>query len=296
MKGELMMKRTIIPTIFVFIGALFLLACGQDNKPAELAVKAAETAVNTAKAEAVKYVPDQVKSLEDALAAVKEKFAKKEYKDVIPEAQALANKAKEVLDAAKLKKEEMVASWTGISEELPKMVETMQGKVDELSKAKKLPADLTSEKFVEAKAGLAAIKEEWAKAMENFKAGNVADALVSATAIKEKASQTMALLGLTAAASVPAEVKPEAAPAPAAAEPEKAPAKAEAAAGKGENLKWFQKALNDLGAEPKLAVDGRYGPATKRALMKFQTAAGLKSDGKASAETEAAMKQKLAGK
>jgi len=294
-----MMKKALVSTvstIFVFVGALFLLSCGADSKPAELAVKAAETAVNTAKAEAVKYVPDQVKSLEDALAAVKEKFAKKEYKDVVPEAQALADKAKEVLDAAKLKKEEMAASWTGISQELPKMVELMQGKVDELSQAKKLPTDFTSEKFVEAKAGLASIKEEWAKAMENFKAGNVADALASANAIKEKATQTMGLLGLTAAASAPVEAKPEAAPAPAAAEPEKAPAKAEAAAGKGEDLKWYQKALNDLGAEPKLAVDGRYGPATKRALTKFQTAAGLKAEGKANAETEAALKKKLAGR
>jgi len=299
MKGELMMmKKTIVSTVFVFISVLFLLACAGDNKPAEMAVKAAEEAVNTAKTEAVKYVPDQVKSLEDSLAAVKDKLAKKDYKAVVPEAQALAGKAKEVIEAAKLKKEEMTASWTSMSQEFPKMIETMQSKVDLLSQAKKLPADMTTEKFAEAKTGLAAAKEEWAKAMENFKAGNVADAISTANAAKEKAMQTMGLLGLSATAAPV--VAPSTAPAaaaaaaPAVAEPEKLPAKPES--DKGDKVKWLQKALNDLGAEPKLAVDGRPGPATRRALMKFQTAAGIAADGKVGLATETAIKQKLADK
>jgi len=297
MKGELMMmKKTIVLTVFVFISVLFLLACAGDNKPAEMAVKAAEEAVNTAKTEAVKYVPDQVKSLEDSLVAVKDTLAKKDYKAVLTEAQALSDKAKEVMEAAKLKKEEMTASWTGISQELPKMVETMQSKVDLLSQAKKLPSEISTEKFAEAKAGLATLKEEWAKTLEKFNAGNIAEALSSATVLKEKALQTMGILGLSApaatAVTAPETAAPEmSAPAPAApevAEPDKLSGK--------DRVKWLQQALNNLGADPKLAVDGILGASTKDAVKKFQTAAGMTADGKVGPTTEAAIKDKLAKK
>lgn len=298
------MKKTIIVTILAFISTLFLLACAGDNKPAEMAIKAAEEAVNTAKTEAAKYIPDQVKSLEDSLAAVKEKFAKKDYAAVVTEAQALAAKAKEVMDSAKLKKEEMTASWTSMSQELPKMAEMMQGKIDSLSKAKKLPADLTTEKFAEAKAGLASLKEEWAKALQNFNAGNIAEAVASAKVLKEKAVQTMGILGLSLPAAGPPAVETPsgaspsaqtpAAAAPPAAEPEKAPAKAEEKSDKGDKVSWLQKSLNDLGAEPKLTVDGRLGPATKQAVMKFQKSAGITADGIVGPATKKAIQEKLA--
>ena len=191
------MKRKIFClAIILLLGSVMLIGCASDKGPAEQAVKAAEEAINSTKAEAAKYVPDQVKSLESALAAVKDKFAKGEYKAAISEAQALAGKAKGVVDAAKAKKEELTKTWTNLNEGLPKMVEAIQSRVDILSQSKKLPANLTAEKFAEAKTGLAAAKEEWAKALENFKAGNYADAVSVANSVKEKAVKAMETLGL----------------------------------------------------------------------------------------------------
>jgi uncharacterized protein YicC (UPF0701 family) len=172
------------------------IACASQKGPAEQAIKAAEEAINATKAEAVKYVPDQVKSLESALAAVKDKFTKGDYKAVITEAQALVGKAKGVLDAAKAKKEELTKKWTDLSQGLPKMVEAIQSRVDILSQSKKLPATITAEKFAEAKSGLTAAKEEWGKALENFKAGNLTDAVSVANSVKEKAVKIMEILGL----------------------------------------------------------------------------------------------------
>lgn len=60
-----------------------------------------------------------------------------------------------------------------------------------------------------------------------------------------------------------------------------------------DEVKWLQDALNDLGADPKLVVDGRYGPATRRAVKIFQAAAGLVADGIAGPVTEAAIKVRL---
>jgi hypothetical protein len=76
------------------------------------------------------------------------------------------------------------------------MVEAIQSRVDILSKSKKLPANLTAEKFEDAKSGLAAAKEEWGKALESFKAGNLAEAVSMAKSVKDKAVATMDTLGM----------------------------------------------------------------------------------------------------
>jgi type I site-specific restriction-modification system R (restriction) subunit len=191
-----MKKNLLSLAITLFVSTVMLISCASDKGPAEVAVKAAEEAINATKAEAAKIVPDEVKSLESALAAVKDNFAKKAYKAALTEAQALAGKAKGVMDAAKAKKEELTKTWTDLSQGLPKMVGAIQSRVDILSKAKKLPANLTAEKFAEAKSGLTAAKEEWAKALESFKAGNYADAVSVANSVKGKAAKTMEILGL----------------------------------------------------------------------------------------------------
>ena len=60
-----------------------------------------------------------------------------------------------------------------------------------------------------------------------------------------------------------------------------------------DNVKWLQEALNSLGANPQLDVDGRYGPATQQAVKNFQVVAGIVADGIAGPVTEAAIKLKL---
>jgi putative chitinase len=60
------------------------------------------------------------------------------------------------------------------------------------------------------------------------------------------------------------------------------------------SMKWLQQSLNDLGANPKLTVDGLSGPATVQAVKIFQTQAHLTADGKAGPMTKAAIKQALA--
>jgi putative chitinase len=57
---------------------------------------------------------------------------------------------------------------------------------------------------------------------------------------------------------------------------------------------WLQTALNNLGAQPSLVVDGRYGPATEQAVRQFQQVAGLTADGVAGDVTRAAMRLRLA--
>jgi putative chitinase len=60
-----------------------------------------------------------------------------------------------------------------------------------------------------------------------------------------------------------------------------------------ENTRWIQGSLNDLGADPPVLVDGKYGPETVAAVEWLQSIANLKVDGIAGNVTRAAMKRKL---
>jgi hypothetical protein len=175
--------------------ALVLLsACASDKAPAEQAVKAAEAAVAEVKSDAAKWIPDQVQALDASLAAVKEKFAKGDYKAVLTEAPALAAKAKDVAAAATAKKAELTKAWDEMSAGLPKMVESVKSRVDILSKSKKLPANVTKENFETAKADLADATKGWEDANAAFKGGNIADAVAKADAVKKKAVEALEAL------------------------------------------------------------------------------------------------------
>jgi hypothetical protein len=191
-----MLKRSFVPVVVVMIFALFV-ACGSKEKPlAEQAIKAAEEALNSVKGEAVKYVPDQVKSVEDAIKAAKASFDKGDYPGALNAAKDLPAKAKDLAKAAADKKAELTKKWEELSANLPKMVEAIKSRVDILSESKKLPADIDQAKLDGAKTGLASINEIWTQATEAFKGGNLTDALAKASAVKDKAVGIMTSLGM----------------------------------------------------------------------------------------------------
>jgi len=196
MKGEFMKRHYIYVVVIMLICSLAVFGCAKDKGPAETAVKAAEDAYAAIKAEAAKAVPDKAKEIETALAAAKEKLTKKDYKAALTDAQAVSGKVKELADAIKAKKDEAVKSWTSLSGGIPKMIEALESRIGILSKSKKLPANISADKFAEAKAGLASAKEEWAKAQESSKAGNTAEAASLGNSVKAKAAKAMEALGM----------------------------------------------------------------------------------------------------
>jgi len=189
------MYRHVYSFIILILAATLLGACGADDKgPAETALKAAEEAINTAKVEAGKYMPDQAKSLESGLAAVREKLNKGDYKAVLSEAAALTSKAQEVASAAAAKKAELSKSWEGLSSGMPRVVEAIKSRVDILSQSKKLPAGMSAETLAQAKAGLNEITQQWTAATEASKGGNLMDAVAKASSVKVKAAEVLTLL------------------------------------------------------------------------------------------------------
>lgn len=63
--------------------------------------------------------------------------------------------------------------------------------------------------------------------------------------------------------------------------------------GSEHDTKWVQEALNKLGADPKLVVDGQFGPATKTALREIQEKLGLLDDGKFGPKSDKAISAAL---
>lgn len=182
--------------IMVVFASVLLSACASEKVPAETALKAAESAVNATVAEASKYVPDEAKALQDSLNSLKDSFTKGDYKTVLAGAPELTTKTKALADAAAAKKADLTKSWADVSGGLPKVLEAIQGRVDILSKAKTLPANLDKTAVDGAKTGLESMNKAWADAQASFSAGNLADALAKANALKGQAAEIMTKLGM----------------------------------------------------------------------------------------------------
>jgi hypothetical protein len=189
--------KKILSIALAVLFALSLGACGDKAKgPAEAALKAAEEALNAGKAEAAKYIPDQVTAAEDALKQAKELFQKKDYAGALSAAGAAADKAKGLAAAAMAKKDELKKGWEEQAKLLPNMIAAIKSRVDILSKSKKLPANLDPAKLDGAKSGLAEITKTWEEASAAFKEGALADAAAKAKAVKDKAVEIMNTLGM----------------------------------------------------------------------------------------------------
>lgn len=190
-------RTTLATGVGALAAALFLVGCGSAEKvPAEAAIKATESALDTVKTEAAKYVPDQLKSAEDALKSAKASYEKGEYKTALTTAQALPATVKDIGAAATAKKVELTKTWEEMSGGLPKMAEAIKSRVDILSQSKKLPAGLDQAKFDGAKAGLDELNKGWTEASDAFKSGNLAQAISKAKAAKDKAVEVMTALNM----------------------------------------------------------------------------------------------------
>jgi DNA repair exonuclease SbcCD ATPase subunit len=185
-----------LKSLMLIVLVVFAAACASDTKPAEEAIKAAESAIDAARGEGMKYIPDQVQALEDELKAAKDAFARKDYKTALNAAKDLPAKAKDLAAAAATKKEELTKAWEEMSGGLPKMVEAIKSRVDVLSKSKKLPANLDKAALDGVKAGLSEVAEMWNEAQNAFSGGNLADAVSKAETVKGKAVEMMNTLGM----------------------------------------------------------------------------------------------------
>lgn len=190
------MRTTVLAAI---VSTIAFSGCANNEEPARQALASAEASLEEVRVDAAKYAPEELQQAEARLARVKEDLAKKEYKDVLGGATQLTKETATLKEVVVSKQTQSVAAtheWESLSEEVPKMVQAIENRVDSLS-GSKLPKDMNKESFEAAKASLQSMKSLWAEASAAFEAGNAILAADKARMVQAKGEEVIDQLGMS---------------------------------------------------------------------------------------------------
>lgn len=156
---------------------LLISGCARNQMEAKKGVDAIEESIKDIRADAERYAPDGLKSIESQIARFKADIEAKNYDDVVAGTPSL-NKAVDSLKAAIATGKEHArqalavakTEWESLSVEVPKMVETLDARVAELDK-RKIFRGIKKEDFEAAKGELQTLKSTWQEAEDDAKAG-----------------------------------------------------------------------------------------------------------------------------
>ena len=164
--------------------------------PAEAAMAAAATAVESLKGDAAKFAPDAVKSVEASYATAKDLIAKQDYKGALAAAQDIPAKAKEALAKAVQPRTRSSKPGTEASGSLTKMMAAAKSRLDILAQSKKLPTGMDKATLAKAQADLASLQQGLAGATEQYKAGDWSGAIANAKGLNTQAVELLKAIGL----------------------------------------------------------------------------------------------------
>lgn len=175
---------------------LAVAACSSQQEPATQALNAAESALAGVREEAARYIPDQLKEAESTLSHLKDQLAKKDYRAVIAGAPGLSSLVTKLQGEASSRKADFEAEWSSLQSDAGNMIEAIQSRVDTLSKARRLPGNLSKEAFESAKSGLDQMKTTLESANSSVASGNPLDAVTIAKGVQAKGREVLQLLGM----------------------------------------------------------------------------------------------------
>jgi len=190
--------------VFLALAAATLIAtgCAQQKAPANKALDAIEASLKDVRDDAAKYAPDGLKGVEAQFARLKESFDKKEYDNVLAGTPELDKAVASLKDAVAAGKKHAAAAlaaakseWENLNSEVPKMIETIQARVDEQSK-KTFRIKVSKEELESAKSGLEWMKTEWAEATAAVNSGKQIVAAEKARAVKAKGEEVQKTLSM----------------------------------------------------------------------------------------------------
>lgn len=174
-------------------------ACSQKD-PAASAISAAEDALTAVYEDAQKYIPERYAEVKAKLDDARKAFDEERYsdaiaavKDVPAQAESLATEAAE----AKQKfMDEMGAEWSRLSGSVPDLMGSIDARLGELGKMRRLPRGMDKKLLEEANAAAASAKSAWDEASADFTSGNLETAVDKARNVEAMARDLMARLGI----------------------------------------------------------------------------------------------------
>jgi hypothetical protein len=186
------MQKMLKLAVAVIPFALFVGCTDAAKAPAEAAMAAAGSAVDSLKGEAEKFAPDAVKSVQASYASAKELIAKQDYKGALATASDIPAKVKAALAAAAAKKDALLKSWGELAAGVPEMVNSLKARIASLSSAKKLPKGIDKAVIAKANEGVAAIESGWQGLADLVKGGNYDAAIAKGKELKAQGQAILA--------------------------------------------------------------------------------------------------------
>lgn len=181
-----MKKRSVCTIVWVMGIALLVGGCGNaQHEATEAAINASQTAINAARESADKFVPEQIQAAQDALQSAKDALAKGDDATALNGARDAAQKVKEAVAAAAVKKEEWTKTWDSLNASAPRALTDLQIKVDAFKRYGRLPKGVGTEQMESAQAIFDEVKQQWADAVAAHKGGNFADATKKVSSFQE---------------------------------------------------------------------------------------------------------------
>ena len=188
----------------LLFASLLIVACGGQKEPAERAVADADAAIAAVREDAARFVPDQLKELEDSLALLKDNLAKEKYPAVLTAARELnrtINTVNETVATEKVKAaavaDQLTERWNSLSTELPEMVESVTARVASLAKSRKFPEGVDADSFDNIKAAADTMAQSWQQALGAFANNNMQEAVDMAQTAKDRGTEVMTALGMS---------------------------------------------------------------------------------------------------
>lgn len=181
---------------------LLITGCSQNRNAANESLDKIEASLEDVRDDARRYAPDGLKGVETQLANLKASYEAKEYDHVLagtPQLEKAVGSLKDAVASGREHARRALAvaksEWEGLNVEVPKMVESIEARVEELDK-KKIRFRVSKEELATAKSDLEWMKSEWAEATANVEKGAQVEAAEQAKAVKAKGEEIRKQLGM----------------------------------------------------------------------------------------------------
>jgi hypothetical protein len=148
-------------------------ACGSQKRSAETAVAQTTQAWNAIKQQAANIVPDDAKSIDDAIAGATAQLEAGDYKGALAAATSLDARIKELAAALPEKTSQAQSAWAELSGSIPGTLATLENKL----KGLKAPAAGTPNADQSPVVVLGHLKDGWNDAQAAAQAGRLGEAL-----------------------------------------------------------------------------------------------------------------------
>ena len=174
---------------------LLISGCARHQMEAKKDVDKIEDSIKDIRADAERYAPEALKSIDSQIQRMKADIDAKNYDDVVagsPQLQKAVDSMKAAIVTGKKHAQEALAvsktEWESLKATVPGMVEQIDKRVAELDK-RKMFRGIKKEDFENAKSTFSTMKTTWAEAEENAKEGKTVAAATKGKSAKERGDQ-----------------------------------------------------------------------------------------------------------